>query len=188
MPVFYFFEQYVEKKRPMNILFDREGDPFAEEMVKGINSWAEVNHAKELSLEDVLAMKDKEGITEVEKNLDILLPADCLHTVVADGIINYIGDLKSEDGIVRIRIMCEMNMPHWPTPEMIRQMYAFFKHFSRDTRTGESIYSEFAEYAHHRSEHDGYPDGQRFGGDTIICGFPGKSVYHAFSGMLYGDL
>ena len=58
------------------------------------------------------------------------------------GITNYIGDLKSEDGIVRVRIMCEMNMPHWPTPEMIRQMYAFFEHFSRNVETKESIYTE----------------------------------------------
>ena len=50
--------------------------------------------------------------------------------------------MKSEDGIVRVRIMCEMNMPHWPTPEMIRQMYAFFEHFSRNVETKESIYTE----------------------------------------------
>ena len=58
----------------------------------------------------------------------------------ADGITNYIGDLRSEDGVIRTRIMCEMNMPHWPTPEMSRQIFEFFSHFSRDRKTGESIY------------------------------------------------
>ena len=96
--------------------------------------------SRELVLEEVLAMKGEEGLSEAEKHLGLPLPADCVKTVVADGITNYIGDLKSEDGIARIRIMCEMNMPHWPTPEMIRQMYAFFGHFSRDPKTKESIY------------------------------------------------
>ena len=119
---------------------DREGNSFAQELIKGINSWAKVNYARELDPEEVLAMEGKEGLSEAEKNLGLPLPADCIHTVTADGITNYIGDLKSEDGIVRVRIMCEMNMPHWPTPEMIRQMYGFFEHFSRDVKTGESIY------------------------------------------------
>ena len=70
----------------------------------------------------------------------IPLAEGCGHKVVADGITNYIGDLPSEDGIVRTRIMCEMNMPHWPTPEMSRQIFEFFSHFSRDRKTGESIY------------------------------------------------
>ena len=74
--------------------------------------------------------------------MEIPLAEDCRRTVVADGITNYIGDLKSEDGVARVRIMCEMNMPHWPTPEMIRQMYAFFEHFSRNVETKESIYTE----------------------------------------------
>ncbi len=42
--------------------------------------------------------------------------------VLIDGITNYIADLKSADGIARVRIMCSMNMPHWRTPEMARQV------------------------------------------------------------------
>ena len=82
------------------------------------------------------------GSYEAEKGLGLPLPADCLKTVVSDGITNYIGDLKSKDGVTRIRIMCMMNIPHWPTPEMVRQMYEFFSHFSRDPKTKESIYTE----------------------------------------------
>lgn len=116
------------------------GEPAVETFVEGINSWARVNHAKEISTEEVLAMRDREDLTDAEREIGLPLPAECFKMVVADGITNYIADLKSEDGVTRIRIMCEMNMPHWPTPEMIRQMYAFFEHFSRDIETKESIY------------------------------------------------
>ena len=116
------------------------GEPAVETFVEGINSWARVNHAKEISTEEVFAMRDREDLTDAEREIGLPLPAECFKMVVADGITNYIADLKSEDGVTRIRIMCEMNMPHWPTPEMIRQMYAFFEHFSRDIETKESIY------------------------------------------------
>ena len=109
-------------------------------LVEGINHWARVNHAPEISVEEVKALKERTDVSEEEKQMGIPLAPDCRRTVVADGIVNYIADLKSEDGICRIRIMCEMNMPHWPTPEMSRQLFEFFSHFSRDTETGESIY------------------------------------------------
>lgn len=109
-------------------------------LLEGINHWARVNRAKEIRLEDVMALKESETCTEEEKYLGIPLAEGCGHKVVADGITNYIGDLPSEDGIVRTRIMCEMNMPHWPTPEMSRQIFDFFSHFSRDRKTGESVY------------------------------------------------
>ena len=113
----------------------------AQQVVDGINSWARVNGAKEISLESVLALKGRTDISQEERNLGLPLEADCRRTVVADGITNYIGDLKSADGIVRVRIMAEMNMPHWPTPEMARQIFDFFSHFSRNRETGESVYN-----------------------------------------------
>ena len=113
----------------------------AQQVVDGINSWARVNHAKEISLEEVMALKDRTDISEEEKNIGLPLAEDCRRTVVADGVTNYIADLKSEDGVARVRIMVEMNMPHWPTPEMARQMFDFFSHFSRNRETGESIYT-----------------------------------------------
>ena len=116
--------------------------PSPETLVEGINNWARVNHASEIKLADVMNLENRTDISEEERGIGIPLAEDCRRTVVADGITNYIGDLKSEDGIVRVRIMCEMNMPHWPTPEMIRQMYAFFEHFSRNVETKESIYTE----------------------------------------------
>ena len=95
----------------------------------------------EVLLETVMALKGREGLSPEERNIGLPLAPDCRRTVVADGVTNYIADLKSADGIVRVRVMCEMNMPHWPTPEMVRQIFDFFSHFSRDRETGESIYT-----------------------------------------------
>lgn len=98
--------------------------------------------APEIALSDVMALKENETVSAEEKNIGLPLAPDCRRTVVADGVTNYIGDLKSGDGVARVRIMCEMNMPHWPTPEMARQIFEFFSHFSRDPETKESIYTE----------------------------------------------
>ena len=119
----------------------RSDEPWVKEIVDGINSWAKVNHAKEFNIDDVMAMKDNANLSDALKAIGLPFDEDDVHTVVSDGITNYIGNLKSEDGVVRVKIMVEMNMPHWPTPEMIRQMYAFFEHFRRDPETKESIYT-----------------------------------------------
>jgi len=119
----------------------RTGESGTKQLLDGINSWARVNRAPEISLEEVMALKGRDDISDEEKHIGLPLAPDCRRTVIADGIVNYIGDLKSEDGIARVRIMCEMNMPHWPTPEMSRQIFEFFSHFSRDPVTKESIYT-----------------------------------------------
>ena len=101
-----------------------------------------MNHAGEITLSEVMALKDRADISAEEKNIGLPLAEDCRETVERDGITSYIGSLKSGDGIARIKIMCEMNMPHWPTPEMARQAYDFFACFSRDPETKKSIYHE----------------------------------------------
>lgn len=116
--------------------------PATDIFLDGINSWARVNRAPEIALSDVMALKENETVSAEEKNIGLPLAPDCRRTVVADGVTNYIGDLKSGDGVARVRIMCEMNMPHWPTPEMARQIFELFSHFSRDPETKESIYTE----------------------------------------------
>ncbi len=117
----------------------RTGASVTATLVEGVSSWARANRAREIPPEDVLALKSRTDLSEEERHIGLPLEPDCRSTVVADGITNYIGDLKSDDGVVRVRIMCERNMPHWPTPEMARQIYAFFSHFSRDPVTHESI-------------------------------------------------
>lgn len=113
-----------------------------EDLVEGINVWARVNHAPELKLEDVMALKDRQDASPAEKETGIPLEPGCGRTFTADGVRFHTCDLKSADGIVRIRILAEMNIPHWPTPEMVRQIFEFFCHFSRDPITAESIYTE----------------------------------------------
>ena len=111
------------------------------EIVDGINYWCDVNQSNHVKLEDVLALKGRTDISPEEKNIGLPLEKDCRHTVEDRGITYYIGDLKSRDNISRIRLICEMNTPHWPTPGMICLLYDFFSHFSRKG-TGESVYQE----------------------------------------------
>ncbi len=120
----------------------RTGENRAAALLEGINHWARANGAGEFRPEDVLGLKDRSDLSEEEKHLGLPLAPECRRTITADGITNYIADLPSADGVVRTRLMCEMNMPHWPTPEMVRQIFAFFSHFSRDRKTGRSIYTE----------------------------------------------
>ena len=69
--------------------------PSPETLVEGINNWARVNHASEIKLADVMNLENRTDISEEERGIGIPLAEDCRRTVVADGITNYIGDLKS---------------------------------------------------------------------------------------------
>ena len=89
-----------------------------------------------------MALEDNPNATEEERNIGMPLEPGCGETIRRDGLTHYIGSLKSEDGVVRVRVMCSMNIPHWPTPEMSRQAFEFFSHFSRDPETKESVYQE----------------------------------------------
>lgn len=111
------------------------------DLLAGINCWARVNGAPEVRLEDVLALKGQDGISDAEREVGLPLAPDCRRTYTADGVRFHRADLKSADGVVRVRILAEMNIPHWPTPELARQVFAFFSHFSRDPATRASIYT-----------------------------------------------
>lgn len=110
------------------------------DLVDAVNVWARVNHAPEIKVEDVLALKGRTDISEAERAIGLPLAPDCRKSFVADGVQYHIADLKSNDGVARVRIVAEMNIPHWPTPEMARQVFEFFSHFSRDPATRASIY------------------------------------------------
>ena len=134
----YRFPLYRYKKRAGGV---KSWPADVKEIVEGINVWARVNDAPELVLDDVMALENRPDAGEAESVLGIPLAPGCGHTIETDGIVNCIGDLKSRDGVARVRIMCEKNMPHWPTPEMSRQIFRFFSHFSRDPKTKQSIYT-----------------------------------------------
>lgn len=112
------------------------------DIIEGINHWARVNQADEIDIEDVLALKDREDATPAQKAMGLPLPESCMKTLIADGVTYHIADIKSRDGVTRVRLIDEVNIPHWPTPEMIRQIFAFFSHFSRNKETLESVYEE----------------------------------------------
>ena len=112
----------------------------AKELVDGLNCWLKVNHAKEISLEEVMALKGRTDISEIEREMGVPVAEGCGETIVRDGIKSYIAGFRSEDGIVRTKLMCEMNMPHWSTPELARQAFDFFAQFARDPETKESLY------------------------------------------------
>ena len=109
-----------------------------QDILDGINSWARVNHAKELTLESTMALETAENATLAEKQTGIAAP--CQESYVADGVQYHMLGLPSEDGIVRTALLAEMNIPHWPTPEMARRIFQFFSHFSRDPETRKSVY------------------------------------------------
>ena len=112
------------------------------DVVEGVNSWARVNHAPEIKLDDVMALKGREDITLAERQTGIPATESCVEkSFIADGVQFHTVDLISEDGVARVRLLAEMNIPHWPTPEMIRQIFEFFSHFSRDPETKASIYT-----------------------------------------------
>ena len=110
------------------------------DLVEALNVWARVNHAPEIRVEDVMALKDRADISQAERDMGLPLSPDCRNSFTADGILIHTADLHSEDGIARIRLVAEMNIPHWPTPEMARQIFEFFSHFRRDPVTKTSIY------------------------------------------------
>ena len=116
------------------------------DLVDGVNSWLKTNHAKLLDVKDVEALKARveagEAVSQASKETGIPVPEDCQKSFVADGVQYHLISFPSEDGISRVKVLAEMNIPHWPTPEMIRQIFEFFSHFRRDPETKESIYVE----------------------------------------------
>ena len=111
----------------------------AQTLLDGINWWADVNGAQQIKMEDVMKLKET-APTEAEKYLGIPLAPGCGQRIDTDGLTCYAGDMPSADGVSRLRIVVEMNTPHWPTPELSCQVFSFFSHFSRDPVTHESIY------------------------------------------------
>ena len=130
----------------MSVIGNKDGwqwplneSPNKETMLKNLNFWARINSAAGIAPEELELPED---ISLAEKLLGIPLAAGCSAVKTADGVDYAIGDIRSADGVTRIRLVCEDNVPHWPTPELSRLVCDFFSHFSRDPETGESVYRE----------------------------------------------
>lgn len=54
----------------------------------------------------------------------------------------YVGEYFDEKGIVNVRFVIGEGIPHITTNAMVEFVWDFLKHWSRDTKTGESIYTE----------------------------------------------
>ena len=54
----------------------------------------------------------------------------------------FINDFTNENGITDLRIVVVENRGHIPSGYDAEYSWDFMKHFSRDTETGESIYTE----------------------------------------------
>ena len=116
------------------------GDSF-DAVIDGINLWAEVNDAAPIDKAATRALAGRHDLYPAEQVIGIPLIPECGRQSQADGITYTVADLKSKDGVVRVRLVCEENTPHWPTPEMSRLVMDFCGHFSRDPETKESIYT-----------------------------------------------
>lgn len=134
-----------EIKMPtMTVIGNKDGyqfpvseSPSRETMLNNLNFWLRINGAPELS--DAELATSAQG-SLVEQLLGLPLKANCGTMKTADGVEYAIGDFPSTDGITRVRVVCEDNVPHWPTPELSRLVVEYFSHFERDPETGESIY------------------------------------------------
>lgn len=110
------------------------------DLVEGLNSWLRVNRAREIDVADVMSLENRTDITDAEREVGIPVEPGCACTYTADGVRFHRIDFRSDDGVARVRLLAEMNIPHWPTPEMARQIFEFFSHFSRNPKNQESVY------------------------------------------------
>lgn len=109
-----------------------------ETLLSDLNFWARINDAEEFSEEALDNIP--EDAPEAAKLIGLPLEQEDAHIKWSDGLQYAIGDVRSRDGVVRIRLVDEENVPHWPTPELSRLVCDFFAHFARDPQTKESIY------------------------------------------------
>lgn len=129
----------------MSVMGNRDGDPWPlyassnrDAMLAALRYWGGVNGA---DIPDDAAVDALAGgsATLAEAMLGIPLAAGCGRVETSEGTDFAIGDFPGRDGISRIRIVCEDNVPHWPTPHLSRLVLDFFSRFRRDPVTGESI-------------------------------------------------
>lgn len=136
------------KRMPIiSVIGDCDGDNYPvydtgylDDVVAGYNLWAEINDAEPFEIEKILAVKGNTFVTHAEASIGLPFEDGCTSTWTKDGIVYNAGDVKSRDGVVRMRFISEENVPHWPTPELSRQLFDFFSKFRRDSKTGESVY------------------------------------------------
>lgn len=108
-------------------------------LLSALNFWARINDAPETP--DSALDQVPENAPEAAKLIGLPLGEEDARMKHVDGLDYAIADIRSRDGVSRIRLVDEENVPHWPTPELSRLVCEFFSHFTRDPETKESIYT-----------------------------------------------
>lgn len=129
----------------MSVIGNCDGHPFPmcdsedlESMADALRYWGDKNRVKFPSLEEIETFRDAPK-SLAEKQLGLPLETGCGTVETDRGTDFAIGDFKDADGVTRIRIVCEDNHPHWPTPHLSELLFDFFEGFRRDPKTGESV-------------------------------------------------
>lgn len=129
----------------MSVIGNRDGHPFPvyasedrESMADALEYWGSVNHTCVPTLEEICSLETAEK-SVAERLLGLPLRAGCGRVETDRGTDFAIGDFKDENGVTRIRVVCEDNQPHWPTPHLAELVFDFFDGFARDPETGKSI-------------------------------------------------
>ena len=116
-------------------VYDSEGP---EGMAAALMWWGRRNHVEMPDLSEILALKGQTK-TLAETLLGLPLKKDCGRVETDRGTDFAMGDFKNTDGVTMIRVVCEDNVPHWPTPHLSELVLDFFAGFARDPETGTCI-------------------------------------------------
>ena len=129
----------------ITVMGNRDGFPFPvyasedlDSMADALAYWGGINHVKVPSVEEIKAL-EHETKTMAETYLGLPLQAGCGRVETDRGTDFAIGDFKDDNGVSWIRVVCEDNHPHWPTPHLSELVLDFFDGFARDPETGKSI-------------------------------------------------
>ncbi len=138
-------EEFKHEMPIMSVIGNRDGFPFPvydspelDSMADALSWWGAKNRTAVPSKEEIVALKEQSQ-SFAERALGLPLAAGCGKVETDRGTDFAIGDFKDENGVVRMKVVCEDNHPHWPTPHLSEIVFDFFDQFARNPETGESI-------------------------------------------------
>lgn len=106
--------------------------------ISAFNAWRKFTHVVG---EDLTVEKSKQLAASSPDIVKKIMGIDFAKTQIVkmDGTNYYIGDFFTKEGINTMRYVAIEGMNHWPTPSSAVLAWDFFKHFSRDFKTGKII-------------------------------------------------
>lgn len=108
--------------------------------IDNVQHWLKVNGVapKDITLENIILRSTYTDKSEALAGL----PFDKTDTIQLDGCDWYEGEYYNTSGQSVVRVAVVSQMPHWPSASWASYNWDFMKHWSRNTETGELIYSE----------------------------------------------